>query len=153
MGELRFLLRERFAPFVDTSVNRPLELHGSDPMDPLEMIEGLEEDLTGGPEFSDDEAEDPVSVKDNNGPMAMVPPAPMCTTEKEKKPKKKPNNTTNSKKEQKTSSASSSNPSPVKVRKKPVKQNLPSLSNNSLEDSTELSDNVIQMLADLKQSS
>merc|ERR1719361_1902880 len=83
----------------------------------------------------------------------MVPPAPMCTTEKEKKPKKKPNNTTNSKKEQKTSSASSSNPSPVKVRKKPVKQNLPSLSNNSLEDSTELSDNVIQMLADLKQSS
>ena len=151
--ELRFLLRERFAPFVDTSVNRPLELHGSDPMDPLEMIEGLEEDLTGGPEFSDDEAEDPVSVKDNNGPMAMVPPAPMCTTEKEKKPKKKPNNTTNSKKEQKTSSASSSNPSPVKVRKKPVKQNLPSLSNNSLEDSTELSDNVIQMLADLKQSS
>ena len=148
--ELKCLLRERFAPFVaDKSAGDRTALIGGstapdaiidiDPVDPSTFNEPLE-DLTGGPEFSDDEAEPEVKVE---------PPVTTTTETSKQKIKKKSSSSssTSSSKESKESSK----PSPLKVRKRPVKQSQ-SLSNNDNGD-VNLGETVRQLLSDLASSS
>ena len=177
--ELKFLLRERFSPFVKEQVSlevsldddHPIIVESSNSYDEENAIE----DLTGGPEFSDDEPEgdegaddkneddddkDEV-VKDNNGDQRTVataaaaldipkqkeqqPPPPPASSQRKKPSNSNSTSSASIKKETTSSSASikketsssasikkeisssslststTNRPSPVKVRKRPVK--------------------------------
>ena len=142
--ELKFLLRERFAPFVAdksaagdrTAFTAPDSIIDIDPVDPGTFNEPLE-DLTGGPEFSDDETESEVKVE---------APVTSNTTETSKQKVKKRSSSSSNKE-----SKENSKPSPVKVRKRPVKQSQ-SLSSSDNGD-VNLGETVRQLLSDLASSS
>lgn len=140
--ELKFLLRERFSPFVkDQALDRNMDNLDEDHPIIIDSnsYEDAIEDLTGGPEFSDDEPDEAVDdddkddasdeVKDNNGDQRTAAALDIPKQHQQQPPppssqRKKPNNSnsTSIKKETLSSSTSSTNrPSPVKVRKKPVK--------------------------------
>ena len=131
--ELKFLLRERFAPFVNDE--EPID--ASLINEPLEDLSG-----PGGPEFSDDEAE-VVKIE--------VQPVNSNATESKPKVKKKTSSSlssNNNSSPRKDSSSKPTSTSPVKVRKRPVKQNS-SLNDNG---DVNLGDRVRQLLSDLKSS-
>ena len=149
--ELKFLLRERFSPFVNdtTSLDDPIDVNTFN--EPMEDLSGV------GPEFSDDEAE-VVKVE--------PPPVSNATTEsKQKVNKKKPSasssstslSNTNNNSSQAARKESSKPSSPVKVRKRPVKQSSSLNDNGSAGGGTgiaevDLGDNVKKLLSDLKSS-
>jgi integrator complex subunit 3 len=135
--ELKFLLRERFAPFVDCTkpIDRPSDGLAilDDPVDSETVLEPVE-DMTGGPEFSDDEIEE---VKGNGEGLDNIDGE--LVGYDSKKAKKKPS--APSRKD-----PSDSKSSPVKVRKRPVKQNVAGVDT----ESTILDQNVRRLLVELR---
>ena len=153
--ELKFLLRERFSPFVNDT-GSSISILDDNPIDVNTFNEPLLEDLSGvGPEFSDDEAEE-VLVKVEQQAVSNA------TESKQKVNKKKTSSlsNTNNNSSQIAARKESSKPvsSPVKVRKRPVKTQSSSLKDNgnsanagSIGD-VDLGDTVKQLLSDLKSS-